>query len=436
MISKVINKYQSLDANFKQVLRKGAGAFGVRIAGALAAFSVNIYLARLLGASGFGLFSLSLTIISLLSVFNRFGLDTVVLRDISKDKNAAENGQAAAIFLSVSKMIIPAAFILMGAVIFLSPWVSEVIFTKPQLSPVLRAMAPLLLFLSLGYILSEGLKGLHHTEAGIFLQSTMLPIGFMVIVFGCSQLFSLTPESTALIYSGVAILGLLSAKYYWNTKIAVGVGGKYIDENSLIRKGFPLLLMSSGGLLLTWTDVIVLGVFESEETVGVYMASSKVALITSLLLVSANAIIAPKFSRLYASGNSVGLKKLANQATRLMTLLVLLPSILFLSFPELILSVFGPGFEKGATVLMILTVGQFINVACGSVGYMLVMTGNQHVMRNIMLGAAFMNIVLSVSLVSILGMIGVALSTALSVVSWNLVALYAVRRYSGFWMLG
>lgn len=436
MIAKVINKYQSLDADFKQVLRRGAGAFGVRIIGAVAALSVNIYLARLLGAGGFGLFSLSLTIISMLAVFSRFGLDTIVLRDISKEENAAENGHAAAVFSSVSMTILPTVFVLMGVLVLLSPWFAETIFSKPQLSPVLRAMAPLLLFLSLGYILGEGLKGLHHTEAGIFLQSTILPIGFMIIVFGYSQLYSLSPESTAFIYSGIAIFGLMLAKYYWKIKTVGGAGRKYTGGISLLRKGFPLLLMSSGGLLLAWTDVIVLGIFESEATVGIYIASSKVALVTSLLLVSANAIIAPKFSRLYASGNTARLKRLANQATRLMTLLVLVPSVLFLSFPESILSIFGQGFEKGATALMILTVGQFINVACGSVGYMLVMTGNERVMSNIMLGAAFMNIVLSVVLVSILGMLGVAIATALSVIVWNLVALSAVRKCAGFWMLG
>lgn len=418
------------------MLKKGGRAFGVRVIGAVAAFGVNIYLARLLGADGFGLFSLSITVISILAVFNKFGLDSIALREIAKDRDAASNGHARAVFSPIARLILPSSIILSVIIILFSPWISEVAFNKPQLSSVLSSMAPILVYLTFGYLLCEGMKAIHHTEAGIFFQTTLLPIGFISIAFCFQQDYVEEPGNAALIYSITALLVLTLSNHHWRkitSAFKVGIDSSW---KSILRKGFPLLLISSGGLLMAWTDVIILGIFESEASIGIYTAASKVALVTSLLLVSINAIVAPKFSHLYSTGKLDILEKLAKQTTRLVTFLIIVPTAIFLVYPETILSIFGPGFVKGDNVLMILTLGQFVNVACGSVGYMLVMTNNEFTMRNIILGAALVNVALSLVLVATMGMVGVAISTAVSIALWNILALLFVRKYMGFWMIG
>ena len=80
-----------------------------------------------------------------------------------------------------------------------------------------------------------------------------------------------------------------------------------------------------------------------------------------------------------------------------------------------------------------LTVGQLVNVTCGSVGCLLVMTGNEKIMRNIILITAAMNIILNVLLVREYGPIGVAYATAFSTVMWNIWAMVSVKKRLGFW---
>ncbi len=433
---KFTSRSKALNSDFILVLKKSCGVFGFRGFGAVAAFIVNIYLARSLGVKDFGLFSLAFTVISILAVFSRFGLDTVALRDISRDKNAAMNGCARAILKSAIQLVLPIALGLMGVITIISPWVAASVFSKPHLSPILTAMLPLLLFLSIGYILGEGLKAIHHPVVGILVQTSILPVGFLLALFCSSRFYPITLEAASLTYSIVALLGLVLSTFFWHARTLEKKDAESIGVKQLFQKGFTLLLMSSGGLLLVWSDVIVLGIFENEGAIGAYSAASKLALATSIILVSVNAIVAPKFSQLYASGNSFGLKKLAKQATRIMVLLVLFPTMLFLLSPDFVLGIFGDGFESAVPVLMILTIGQFVNVVCGSVGYMLIMTGNETIMRNIMLFTAITNILLSVMLVSFLGMVGVAIATAFSVGLWNMSALVAVRRQLGFWMVG
>ncbi len=46
--------------------------------------------------------------------------------------------------------------------------------------------------------------------------------------------------------------------------------------------------------------------------------------------------------------------------------------------------------------LYILVAGQFINVLCGSVGYILMMTEKQNIFKNIMIFATCVNIILNI----------------------------------------
>ena len=55
------------------------------------------------------------------------------------------------------------------------------------------------------------------------------------------------------------------------------------------------------------------------------------------------------------------------------------------------MSLFGPEFRAGGPVLTILAAGQYVNVLTGSVGYLLMMTGNERLVRNNMAVAALLN---------------------------------------------
>ncbi|MBA1333605.1 hypothetical protein QQ73_22085, partial [Candidatus Endoriftia persephone str. Guaymas] len=158
-----------------------------------------------------------------------------------------------------------------------------------------------------------------------------------------------------------------------------------IPIKQLVRSGSPLLLMSSGALLLSWTDVVVLGIYETERSVGIYVAATRIALLTGLILISVNSIVAPKFSEMFNNGDIRGLARIANQSALLMTALAIPPTLIFVFFPGYVLSLFGEGFEEASLALTLLSIGQLFNVMAGSVGYMLVMTGHERLMQNIMI---------------------------------------------------
>jgi len=422
---------KTLDVHFAELLKKGAITLFLRVGGAGIAFLFTVYLARLLGANEYGLFTLSLTVVTILSAVVRLGLDTVLVKNISA---AVEHGNltlARGYFQTAVRVVLIAGLVATFLGILISPMVADTVFDKPELARPLNLMMWLLLPFSIAFLIAEALKGLKQVADSTIAQSLLIPVFSLVVLVVGGQWFVWGLMDAVTVYIVAAFLAALYAWQRWRSRIPRGEVAR-LQASELLSSGFPLLLATSGGLIMAWADILVLGVYESAGTVGIYAVASKTALLTSLILVAVNTIAAPKFSAFYASNNLCAMAKLARQSTLLMTGLVLFPTAVLLLWPEWILQLFGEGYDVGASALIILAVGQLINVSCGSVGYLLMMTGHEKTVRNIMLSTTVINIILNVQLIQHYGIEGVAVATAVSVVIWNTWMLFAVRKYLGF----
>ena len=433
VVSRLLGAWLS-DVHFAELIRKGATAFLLRVCGAGLAFLLTIYLARLLGATDYGLFMLSLTVVMILSVGVRMGLDNVLVKNISAAVEQGKLPLARGYFQTAIRLVLIVGLVATLLGILISPMVADTVFDKPELAQPLNVMMWLLLPFSIAFLVAEALKGLKQVADSTIAQTMLIPAFSLVVLVMGGQWFVWGLIDAITVYVSSVLVAALYAWQRWRIRIPSGEAVK-LRASKLLRSGFPLLLATSGGLILVWTDTLVLGVFESADTVGIYAVASKTALLTSLILVAVNSIAAPKFAAFHVSNNLDAMAKLARQATLLMTGLVVLPTAVLLLYPEWILQLFGAEYTSGATALIILALGQLVNVACGSVGYLLMMTGHEKTVRNIMLTTAAINIALNVLLVRYYGIEGVAVATAVSVVIWNVWMMVAVREYLGFWTI-
>lgn len=417
-----------------ELLKKGIWTLLFRVLGAFLAFVIVIFFARILGAEKFGLYSLALTIVTVLSVFVRVGVDNVVIKQVSAhfpDMPSVSNGY-------VSGSIALVAMVGILAFCLLWSWstpISIYVFSKPPLSEVLKTFALLIIPLSLVFIMSEVMKAMGRPAYSAFMQVVLTSAITLTIVAILWLLDATTLERMIL----AVVMGYLVVSVLYFIKLSRFVFAKdkeVIRYKSLIRQGWPMLLVSSGGLIMAWSDVIVLGIFSSPEEVGVYSVAARIVMVTSLVLIAVNSVVAPRFARFYKENKVDKIALLAQGSSVILMITVLIPTIIFLSYPDSIMGLFGSDFVIGATVLTILAIGQFVNVSCGSVVYLLTMSGREVALRNIMLISAVINVVLSIVFVNLYGMMGVALATAFSLSLWNIWAMYEVKKHLGFWTLG
>jgi O-antigen/teichoic acid export membrane protein len=416
------------------LIRKGFWTLVFRALGAgLTLFSTVIF-ARVLGVDDFGLFSLGLTIITITSILVRAGMDNVVLKQVAAHSNQDEEISNGYIYSSL--ILICSNGLIVSVIIWvLADTLSLNVFNKPDLGGFLQLLSLVIVPMSVAFILGETNKALGRTAYAAFLQA-VLPIFITLTVFSVLSIIEIVSLGTigfAVIF-GYLGSALTSAKSLLLNIVSIKrIKVRLFD---LYRQGFPMLLVSAGAMVMSWADTITLGIFCSASDVGVYFAASRTALVTTLILVAVNAVSGPIYARLHKEGKIEEIATLAKKSSMLLLLIVMLPTSFLLLFPEWVMHWFGEGFSLGASILVVLTVGQLVNVTCGSVGCLLVMTGNEKIMRNIILITAAMNIILNVLLVREYGPIGVAYATAFSTVMWNIWAMVSVKKRLGFWMFG
>jgi O-antigen/teichoic acid export membrane protein len=93
-----------------------------------------------------------------------------------------------------------------------------------------------------------------------------------------------------------------------------------------------------------------------------------------------------------------------------------------------VLGLFGKGFPESAYLpLIIILGGQCISAAAGPVGFLMTMTRYEREASWFLGVSALLNVLLSVALIPVLGLIGAAIASAVSTIAWNLSALVFVR---------
>ena len=142
-----------------------------------------------------------------------------------------------------------------------------------------------------------------------------------------------------------------------------------------LRYGLPRAPSALFAQAIFWVDLWVLAALEQGTDVDAYAAAARVSQVLLLFLTSLNLVFSPFAADLHARGHRERLDELFKRSTR-WALAATLPLliVLFVAAGD-VLHAFSPRFEIGEGALRILLVGQAANVATGSVGFILIMTG-------------------------------------------------------------
>jgi O-antigen/teichoic acid export membrane protein len=99
------------------------------------------------------------------------------------------------------------------------------------------------------------------------------------------------------------------------------------------------------------------------------------------------------------------------------------------------LTLFGPGFEAGYTLLFMLVAGVVARSAVGPAESLLTMSGNQNICAMVYAGTLALNIAISVVLIPLFGLWGAAAGTAIAMVFEACALSFTVWRRLGIVML-
>jgi O-antigen/teichoic acid export membrane protein len=165
----------------------------------------------------------------------------------------------------------------------------------------------------------------------------------------------------------------------------------------------------------------------------VYAAAVRVAQALVLFLIAVNYMFSPYVADLHARGERERLDSLYKALTRWMLAGTIPLLLVLLVVPGPVLLLFGSKFDTGTTALRILVFGQLVNVAVGSVGFILIMVGRTGWDLAVYAASFLLDLVVAFALAGAvgLGIEGAAVAQVVTMVCSNAARLYLVWRFVG-----
>lgn len=415
------------DTHFRDIVSGTSTAIFLKLFGFGFSFGFNVLIARILGAEGAGIYFLALMVTTIATVLGRIGLDNTLLRytaggaiigDWESVKGVYQKGMTFAISTSAFITIV---------VFLLAPVLANYVFKQPELTEPIRWMSVSIIPISLLNLYAEMLRGLKQISFYLLVQGIGVPGFSLVGLYILGETWGVKGAVWAYIIAA-ALTALVALNFWHRTTPQLRNISGYFETKKLLGTCIPLFVVALMGLLMSWMAVLLLGIWGSDSDVGIFYIAQRTSFLIVFILGAVNSIAAPKFAALYKQGDIKSLESTARYSTRIMILLMSPIFLLLVFAPRWVLSLFGSEFEEGATALVVLSMGQFINVATGPVGYLLIMSGYEKLMRNINIIFAIINIILSILLIPRFGILGAALATALTIASMNITLAVEIHR--------
>ncbi|GAA5504904.1 oligosaccharide flippase family protein [Novipirellula caenicola] len=400
----------------------------------LTAASVFV-LTRVMGQSEFGSFAAVFAITQASVLAAVFGLDQIVIRELSK--TSCPSVKRSIVYRYLSASVIPIAFfaVTTGVVfhlfgdVFVGQPVSLIAVLAIVLSTVVRALTQLI-----GEIcralddpvvasLCSGLGG-GPLAMAIFLATCVLIRFNDTIQWEAGVWIHATAGLVTATFGLVWITALLRNPASPSaTDAEQPVGTRQFESASLRQMlfdyGFPVFLASGLGYVCQRSDIAIVSILGTPIDVALFEVATRLALLAALPMGIANTILIPRIGRLLKEAPTE-LEILLRTGASIATLISLVACGFFLFAPEPILRIgFGQEYVAAAPLLIAILPGYLAFVLSGACGNVLIQGGRSW---SVVINSLLCAIVASVGGVSswyFFGAIGVAVTTSITMILQN-----------------
>jgi len=293
---------------------------------------------------------------------------------------------------------------------------------------------------TLAFVMSGMFKAIGRPARSALAENGVISIVTVALLFACMELYPKDIKFLGYCYALAAWLVLIwsvvSIMRWICTEYRAGVkeGLPSIQFGEYFKTATNFFLLGSTQLVQQVFSVMIAATYISTVEMGFFRAAERTAMLVGFVQIVINAVYPAKFAKAYYDGDLEKLKVMAVQSATIASALCLPFLMVCIFAPSFILSLFGKGFSEASTVLVILALAQGVNVALGSVSYLLQMTGHARQTRNAAFIASGLSLILYFLLGNYFGLIGIACAFAAAIVVQNILNAVLVRKTLGFWI--
>lgn len=386
-------------------------------------------IARLLQPELYGSVSLAYTIVSAVAGLSLLGINEGLTRLGSTNKESKAQGE-----LIVASFITTAFSGIIGMVLlylFRVPLAETV--GDPMIARYLLLLSPIVFIGPLSKIVISILRIQKKSAATVLVRallSRILPIVFVII---------------ASMYIGDPILGIS----YWilAPSIILCIGGliafSNIDKSYLtlptherIRElwtfSWPIAVSSVIFLLLSRTDIIMIGYFLDSRNIAYYRVIQPLRQAATMFIGSFSFLFLPLATEAYNNDNFEEVDTLFGSVAK-WGIILTIPIILTFVYrsTEVVILLFGQSYTEAAFPLAILSGGLFLRTISGPNGDVIKTINRTEVEIRASIGGLFINLFLNWILIPIYGISGAAIATVAGYTVYNGIELVVIYRETG-----
>ncbi|MEM9087183.1 MAG: flippase [Cyanobacteria bacterium P01_F01_bin.53] len=429
----------------KSKIAKGiVGSFGLRLAYTGLTFIISILLARVLGKSGFGVYSYAVVWAYLLSVPATLGFDNFMVREIAVYQSQSSWSLMRGLLQWADRAVLAVSVALALVSIGIAWLVDGGTYSEPFVGFCLAmVMMPAL---SLRNIRRGAMRGLQQITKGLLPELLLDPLILLVLTglayFLLPQLSvlfnpSLSGQINALwiiIFYGIGTgltLFLLNRFLSQSLPLLAKVSLPEFKGRVWLKGALPFILIESIPIINARTDVLMLGALRGVDAVGLYVPVNRGAQLINFILMAVGSTLAPVIASAHADNRLIDLQQTVTKSVRVVAGVAFLFAVALIICGNSYLSLFGPEFIQGRRALYILCIGVFMSTSVGLSFVILNMTGHERFTAIQGWGMTILNIVLNAILIPRWGVEGAALATSMSLTLGGFAGLIAVRRKLG-----
>jgi O-antigen/teichoic acid export membrane protein len=419
---------------YVSLIAKGAAiVFAGTIAGGALRYLFQVLVARHIGVESFGLFSLGLAVFNVAVMIASLGMGQGVVRFVSLYQAERDRRRVKGTSLLAAALALVGGSVVGLLLVIVSRFLAVDVFDTSDLTPVLRFFAVGVPFFALTTVFLSSTQGLRIMKYRVYVRDlfellSRIALATVAFLLGWKLLGAIVAFVASIIAG--TLLSFLFYRRVFGPILTPRIRS-ILEPRRFLAFCWPLFFADGFNFTEAWISTFVLGYYATPEAVGVFSAAYRTSLLVQGLLTSFNTMFAPIISDLHHTAELRKLESLFKMVTKWAFSLGFPAVALIVIFPREILTVFGQDFAGGGISLIVLGLGQLMNLVTGPLGVMISMSGRS---RLTMLNAV-LHLLLQAGLCFLLipgyGVLGAAVAKVLSIAFLRMMRLLQVRLLLG-----
>ncbi|MBI4894874.1 MAG: flippase [Candidatus Aenigmarchaeota archaeon] len=378
-------------------------------------YVLRLFLSRNLTLEQFGLLYAVLIFFGFFGLFRDLGLNHTIVKFIPEFffRKQFDKIKSFIIFVIIFQIIV--SLIIVIPILYFSDYIALAYFHSIDATIAIQLLSITFLLNAFLSIFQSALQGFNK----ITYYSVIQPLSMTITLGSIYFLVSLTLLGAVLGYVIAAVVMAVVTFFMFLKSFPKFSNLKTSIDKPLIKKGLsfslPVFIGFIGGFLLSYTDTMVLTYFKTLTDVAYYQVALPTSQILWIISTPVVTVLFPVISEMSAKAENKLISKTVSISLKF-TLVLIIPiaTTMFLFSDYIIIFLFGSTYLPASLTLQILSLAAIPLVLWSVCTIILTSIGQPKIGTKIVIGSAIFNLIGAILLVQFLGIVGVAITTALS----------------------